>query len=125
VDDDGFQVTLGKFELLFLAAIFCLCGVLLFLLPRYLKLMKINKNPYVAKKRIMPTFNVRHVAQEKDRFQSYSDPNENEGNARINHTQVSVKEVETRFALDMVPSDRSGIFNTAGNIEIGPQDSAL
>jgi len=96
--DDGFKVTLSEIEF-FVIAIFCLCGVLIFVAVRYQRLMKLTENLNSTEERMIKIYNTDHSAEQK-MIELDEDPIRNDA---INITRGSC---------------------TPGNIEIGPQDSA-
>jgi len=126
--DDGFQITLSEIEF-FVAAIFCLCGVLMFVAFRYFKLMKVTKETSGTDERMINFFNADHAAEEKQKVELNNDHIQSDA---IKVTQRNVwtngeynKDGDVRFALDKVASDNLGDCSTPGNIEIGPQESSL
>jgi len=80
-------------------AIFCLCGVLIFVAVRYQRLMKLTENLNSTEERMIKIYNTDHSAEQK-MIELDEDPIRNDA---INITRGSF---------------------TPGNIEIGPQDSA-
>jgi len=109
-------------------AIFCLCGVLIFVAVRYQRLMKITENLDSTEERMIQIYNADHNTEQKS-IELDDDPIRNDA---VNITQgntrgkiESNKDVNIRFALNKLSSNKSGSCSTPGNIEIGPQDSAL
>jgi len=111
------------------AAILCLCGVLIFVALRYFRLMKLTKETSGTDEKMINFFNSDHAAEEKQTIELDNDYIQSDA---IKVTQGNIwtksefnKDVDVRFALDKVSSDNMGNGSTPGNIEIGPQDSAL
>jgi len=108
--DDGFQITLGEIEM-FLAAILCLCGVLMFVAFRYVRLMKMTENISNLEDGPIQIYNTDQTAEEKQKIEFDNDPNHNDANFAQRNTRTKVqsnKDVDTRFALGKVLSNNSG-----------------
>jgi len=143
----GFQIILGAIEL-FLIAIFCMCAILLFVLLRYRKAAKVNEvlNSAAAK--------ANHIENHSYNLGDYMNQTRtlHNGGAKVKQTCTARNDVDDRvmpenktrntvgedgrqeakdhhldirFALDKVPSDNGKVFNSEGDLEIGPQNSAL
>jgi len=148
VDAGGFHITLGSIEF-FLIVLSCLCGVIFFLLLRYRKAMQVNGILHNTAERAKQSGNASHKAQDNvmqfentrykvsDNMIRISDARDTPGDSKTQNNETcnvagEDKKIEPRdhhndihFTLDKVLSDNDEVFNTKGDLEIGPQDSAL
>jgi len=141
-DSDGFQIALGAIELLCIV-ISCMCVVVLVLLLSYRKAMQINETLHTTAGKVNQTGNPSYNAEdnviqiESTRYK-VADNVTQTSNPRVRITQTNNgrnicgerteprdQHVDIRFALDKVSSDNDKVFNRKGDLEIGPQDSAL
>jgi len=148
-NNGGFEITLGGIEFLVIG-IFCLCGLILFLL---LRLRIANKNRAVlnntenkawqvdntllgargnsvqtnkylnATERVIRADNTGN--EEDIVIQTTSTLNIGGESPKPAYEEASHRHGDVRFALDKVSSGNDEVFNTKGGLEIGPQDSAL
>jgi len=142
-----FQITLGAIEFL-LIVIFCMCAILLIVLLRYRKAVLVNEvlNNAAAKANHIEnhSYNLGDYMKQTRTLHNGGDEVKQPGTARNdvddrvmpkNKTRNTVGEdgrqeakdhhVDIRFALDKVRSDNGEVFNRGGDLEMGPQDSAL
>lgn len=148
-NNGGFEITLGGIEFLFIG-IFCLCGLILFLL---LRLRIANKTRAVLNNTENKAWQVDNTligavgnSVQTDKYLNATerviraDNTGNEEDIVIQTTstlniggespkpayeEASHRHGDVRFALDKVSSGNDEVFNTKGGLEIGPQDSAL
>jgi len=133
---EGFQITLGTIEL-FLIVVGCLCAALVFVFLRYRKaklVIEVLHNEADNGKhteyqcydnergvKVVQTGNIRCEAEDRVLVRKNRTLNivgeDGKQKAKDHH--------DIRFALDKVSSDNGEVFNREGNLEIGPQDSAL
>jgi len=91
--------------------------------------MKNNKNIPQAEEKIMQSYADHHIVEQKGELMNKSNQNVvmqiTERYERIKPDHESKKDGDIRFALDKVSTNTSAGIHTAGNIEIGPLNSAL
>jgi len=145
---EGFQITLGAIEF-FLILVVSLCAVLVFVFLRYRKAMLVNES---LRNKADNGNHPEYQCYDAEHYKMQTRETGNKrgvnlmqtGNSRydaedrvvqINKTLDTVGEdirqkaedhhVDIRFSLNKVSSDNGEVFNREGNLEIGPQDSAL